>query len=141
MNVTQYTKSIVTILAAGLGIFTAAITDGVVTPLEYVNVVIAILTAVGVYLLPNLPEGVRKYTKTLVAFGGAAATALAVIVADAANFGDIGTAAWLSVLLAGLAAIGVYVLPNIATNGGVNISTTTPHGGPAVEEFGEVRSY
>lgn len=143
MNVSQYTKSIVTIIAAGLGILTAALTDGVVTPLEYVNIVIAIVTAFGVYGVQNLPEGAKKYAKTAVAFGGAVLMALAVVVADVTNFSELGTSAWLNVLLAGLAAIGVYVLPNVATNGGVNISLTEPHGGPAVDKFGQtdVRSY
>lgn len=112
MRVGQYTKAIVMILAAGVGILTAALSDNVVTPVEFVNVAIAILTAVGVYLVPNLPAGPGKVGKFIVALGGAAFTALAVIVANVTGFGDVTTSDWLAVLLAGLAAVGLYIIPN-----------------------------
>lgn len=100
------------ILAAGVGIFTSANADGVVTPLEYTNIFIAIAGAVLVYILPNLPAGPAKYTKTIVAFATAAAQAVAVIVANSADWSGVTGNDWLSVILAGLAAIGLYIIPN-----------------------------
>lgn len=126
MVVNKYTKAVVTILAAGLGIFVAANSDGVVTPVEYVNIGIALLTAVSTYLIPNLDSGVAKYAKSIVAFGGAALTALAVIVAHAADWSGVSSNDWLGILLAGLAAIGVYILPNAGATPPVEEDTNTP---------------
>lgn len=112
MRVGQYTKAIVMILAAGLGIFTAASTDGVVSPVEYVNIGLGILAAILVYLLPNLTTGPAKYTKSIVGFATAALTALAVVVAQASDWSGVTSNDWLGVLLAGLAAVGLFILPN-----------------------------
>jgi hypothetical protein len=112
MRIGQYAKAIVLVLAAGLSIFVAASTDGVVSPVEYTNIGLGILTAVGVYLIPNLKAGVGKYAKTIVAFGGAALTALAVVVATSADWNGVSQNDWLGVLLAGLAAIGLFIVPN-----------------------------
>lgn len=121
MNVGYYSKTIVTILAAGLGIFTAALSDGVVTPLEIVNIIIALGTAVGVYLIPNLPSGPAKIGKTIVTLAGGALAVLAITVADVTSFSQVSTSDWLAVLLAGLAAIGVYVLPNSTVTSGTTV--------------------
>lgn len=115
MNIGFYAKSIVMVIAAGLGILTAALTDNVVTPLEFVNIAIAIVAAGGVYLVPNLPLGVAKYAKTLVALIGAALTALVLIIGDATSFAEVTPSNWLAVALAGLAAIGLYIVPNTTT--------------------------
>jgi hypothetical protein len=111
-NIGAYAKSIVSILAAALAILATALTDGVVTSAEYVNIGIATITAVGVFLMPNLPDRHRGYTKALVAFGGAALAAL--LTALGANYGflDVNPSDWITVLLAGLGAIGITILPN-----------------------------
>jgi hypothetical protein len=114
MNAGQYAKTITTIIAAGLGILVAALSDDVVSAVEFVNIVIAIVTAVGVYLVPNLPEGPARYLKTIVAFAGAALATLALILGESLGFGDVTSADWLTVLLAGLTVIGVYVIPNVS---------------------------
>jgi cadmium resistance protein CadD (predicted permease) len=129
MQVGKYTKAIVTILAAGLGIFVFSNSDGVVTPVEYVNIGIALLTAVTTYLIPNLTGAVSKYAKTIVAFGGAALTALAILVAHSADWSGVSSNDWLGILLAGLAAIGVYILPNVTTRSVTNITVKTPSQG------------
>jgi hypothetical protein len=127
MRIGQYAKAIVLVLAAGLSIFVAASTDNVVSPVEYTNIGLGILTAIGVYLIPNLQSGVAKYAKTIVAFGGAAVTALAVVVANAADWNGVTQNDWLGVLLAGLAAIGLFIVPNtsaVPTVGSINISNS-----------------
>lgn len=113
MKIGSYAKSIVMVIAAGIGILTAALSDGVVSPVEYVTIAISILTAIGAYLIPNMSSGVGAYAKTLVAFGGAAAAALANIVAHAASFSEVSQSDWLNVLLAGLAAVGLFIVPNV----------------------------
>lgn len=112
MNIGFYAKSIVTIIAAGLGILVAALADNFVSSLEYVNIGIALVTAIGVYLIPNLPAGPAKVGKTFVAAAGAGLAALATILATTLDFSVVTSSDWLSVLLAAGAAIGVYIVPN-----------------------------
>ncbi len=107
MLVTNYSKSILAIVAAGIAVVVAALSDGTVTPSEMVNVAIAMVTAVGVYLVPNLPSGPAKYFKTGVAILGAALAALVSFITDGVSLSE-----WLQIALAALAAIGVYVVPN-----------------------------
>lgn len=107
MNPSHYAKSILAIAAAAIGILVAALADNTVTTAELVNVGIAVVTAVGVYLIPNLPAGPARYFKSGVALLGAALTALASFITD-----GVTTAEWLQIALAALAAIGVYVVPN-----------------------------
>lgn len=113
-NVSNYSKSIVQIFFAGLGVFAAAITDNLVSPLEIVNIVIALITAGVVYYFPNIPDGAKYKTlvKTLLAGAGAAASALAIIAANIFSFSEVGLSDWLSVLLAAGATLGVYIIPN-----------------------------
>lgn len=136
MRVGQYSKSIVMILASALGIYVAAKSDGVVTPVEYVNIGIGIVTAIGVYLLPNLPSGAAKFTKAFVAFGGAALTALAVIASNAVGWSGVTPNDWLSVVLAGLAAIGLYIIPNTPAVPAVTVVGNDPTGGETDPSLG-----
>lgn len=53
MNVPAYAKTVVAVLGAIAVSVGAAITDGVVTPAEWVAVALAVLTALGVYAVPN----------------------------------------------------------------------------------------
>ncbi len=112
MNVGHYTKAVVAIIAAAFGILVSALSDNVLSPLEYVNIGIAIVTAFGVYAIPNFPESAAKYLKTGVALAGAALQALVPIVANALGFQEISVSDWLGVALAALAAVGIYALPN-----------------------------
>ena len=107
----RYTKAVVAIVAAVLVVLGAAITDDVVTTLEAVNVAIAFVTAVGVYLVPNLPSGPGAYLKAVVAFLGAGGAAL-VTVLGSGGLADVHPSAWVTVFLAALGGVGVYVLPN-----------------------------
>jgi len=122
MAVSKYSKAIVLILSAALSIYISASSDGVVSPLDYVNIGIAILTAITAYLVPNLEGGVLKYAKFLVAFAGAAATALTTIVANVQDWSGVTSADWLSVLLAGLAAVGLFIVPNTQKGDGAHVA-------------------
>lgn len=50
-----YAKAIVAVLIAGVTAAQAALTDGI-TGQEWLTVALAVLTAVGVYLVPNAPK-------------------------------------------------------------------------------------
>jgi hypothetical protein len=102
-----YAKAILSIIAAGIGILVAAVSDEVVTTAELVNVGIAVVAAVGVYAVPNVPAGPARYLKTGVALLGAVLAAIASFLTD-----GITSSEWLQIALAGLAAVGVYVVPN-----------------------------
>lgn len=112
MNISVYAKSIVMIIAAGIAILGSALTDNLVTPIEYVNIAIAMVTAIGVYLIPNLPAGPAKFGKTIVALAGASLMTLAVVLGTALSWGAVTSSDWIAVVLAGLAAIGIYIIPN-----------------------------
>jgi hypothetical protein len=105
--ITTYAKSILLVIASAVTILVAALSDNVVTVPELINVGIAIVTAVGVYFVPNLEAGVARYFKFIVALLGAALTALASFVSD-----GVTAAEWLQILLSALAAIGVVIVPN-----------------------------
>lgn len=110
-STSRYTKAVVAIIAAVLVVFGAAITDDVVTTLEAVNIAVALVTAIGVYLVPNLPAGPGAYLKAIVAFLGAGGAAL-VTVLGSGGLADVHPSAWVTVFLAALGGVGVYVLPN-----------------------------
>jgi hypothetical protein len=71
------------------------------------SIAVAVLSAIGVYLVPNLP-GSLSWAKTAVAVLLAGAQA-AVQVAAADGITPQG---WITVLLAALGVVGVYVVPN-----------------------------
>lgn len=107
MRISTYAKAIVYIITAGLVVLGAALTDDVVSTSEWLNIGIAGVTAVGVYLVPNLGTGVQHYAKGIVAFVGAALAALASFLSD-----GVTSAEWVLVALAALGAIGVVIVPN-----------------------------
>lgn len=51
----RYAKFAIAALAAGLTAVAAAITDGSISPQEWVAIVLAAVGALGVYLVPNSP--------------------------------------------------------------------------------------
>lgn len=107
----KYAKAIVATLTAVGTILAAALSDGTVDTVEVANVGIALLTAVGVYWVPNLDGGIRRYAKAAVAVAGTALQALVPFLAE----GTVTPAQWLLVLLAGLGAVAVGIVPNATT--------------------------
>lgn len=104
----RYAKAIVAILTAVVTVLVAALTDNRVSTVEVVQVAIALVAAVGVYLVPNLADGVGRYTKMIVAVVGAALQASAAILAQ----GDLGPQGVLTILVAALGAVSVGIIPN-----------------------------
>jgi hypothetical protein len=107
MNIGHYAKSITYIVLAAVTFLVTALSDDAVTGEELVNLGVIVLGAIGVYLVPNFPEGVAKYWKTAIT----AATAALVAVLSFWSEG-ISTTEWLQIGIAALAAIGVYIVPN-----------------------------
>jgi len=104
----KYAKAIVAILTAGVSVVVTAMGDNVLDGPELVGVAIAVLTAVGVYLVPNLSSGAAKYAKAIVAIVGTVLQAALPLLTE----GDITATGWLLILLAALGALGVGVVPN-----------------------------
>ncbi|WP_100813003.1 hypothetical protein [Microbacterium lacus] len=107
MNISQYGKSIAYILASLFGILAAAVSDGIVTLEEALNIGIIVIGAIGVYWAPNVPGGALAYFKGVVAF-----LVAGLVAAVAFATGGISPAEWLQVFVAALAGIGVVIIPN-----------------------------
>ena len=112
MQISAYTKSVVAVIAAGIAVLIPAIGDNHVDATEFVNVLIAIVTAVGVYFVRNQGTGANAVLKAIVAFSGAVLAALVNILGGTLGWADVTLADWLTVLLGGLSALGVYAWPN-----------------------------
>lgn len=104
----RYAKAFVAIAAAGLAVLVTALTDNVVTLVEVLGIAVALLTAVSVYLVPNLDAGASRYTKFGVAVLGTGLQAAVPLIVD----GRFPASAWLLVLLAALGAVSVGITPN-----------------------------
>ena len=83
----HYAKALVAILTAALAVLVTALDDSIITAVEGAHIGLAVLTAIGVYLVPNLPTGVGRYAKALVAVAGAGLQAAVPLLTD----GDIAT--------------------------------------------------
>jgi len=103
----RYAKAFVAVATAVLAVLVTAVTDDVVTTSEALGISVAFLTAVGVYLIPNLEAGVGRWAKAIVAVAGTAVQA-AVPLVD----GGWTTSSWLLVALAALGALTVGIAPN-----------------------------
>lgn len=130
-----YAKSLLYVLLAIAGVLVTALADSVVTTSELINVGIIGVGAVGVYVVPNSPEGVARFLKTAVAFVAAALVALASFLSD-----GITASEWLQIAVAAFAGIGVYIIPNesngttgrLRINGPLTISGSIPVDGEQV---------
>jgi hypothetical protein len=106
--VTQYMKFIFAVVATIASAVSAAVVDGHVTNVELVNIGIAALGAIGVVIVPNLPDGIAAYSKSIVAALMAVATALVgFLVAGPVTASEV-----VQLVVIALAAIGVFVVPN-----------------------------
>ena len=103
-----YAKSFVAIVTAVLAVVVTALTDNAVSLMELLGIFVAGVTAIGVYLVPNLPTGVGRYAKVAVAVVG---TALQAAVPLATN-GEVSLTGWLLIALAALGALSVGIVPN-----------------------------
>jgi hypothetical protein len=106
----KYAKAIVAIITAVLTVLIAALGDGKVSDVELVNIVVAFLVALGVYLIPNIKDQtVGGWLKAIIAFIG---TGLQALIPFLAN-GHVTNAQWLMVVLAAIGTLAVGIVPNV----------------------------
>lgn len=99
-------KTWLAVVAAVASLLVAFLSDNTITTVEWVLLGTAFITALNMYVVPNLTDGVAKYAKGIVTFLLAAFGILYTVLA-----GGVTTAEWIMVALAGLTAIGVPILP------------------------------
>ena len=113
----EYTKGIAAVVAAILVALGAALSgNNHIDPVEWVNVAIAGIGAVGVWVAANVNGA--PYVKGVLAFLTAALVAL-----QSAIVGGVTYTEWIQIALAALGAIGVVALKNV-DDAGRNLSYT-----------------
>lgn len=100
-----YAKALMAVLVTVVSAIVAAMTDGAVTNVEWINVGIAAAGAAAVFSAPNVPGAV--FTKAVLAI----ITAVLTFFVSAVT-GGISTAEWLQALVVAAGAVGVYAVPN-----------------------------
>jgi hypothetical protein len=100
-----YAKSLLAVIVTAITAIVAAMTDNVITDVEWINVGLAAAGAAAVFAAPNVPGA--KYTKGILAVIVAVLTFFVGAVTD-----GISTAEWLQVLVIAAGAIGVIAVPN-----------------------------
>jgi len=103
-----YAKALVAVLMAALTTVQTVATDGISTQ-DWCSIAVAVLTAVGVYFIPNVPASMA-WAKTLVAMLLAGAQAAVQVTAT----GAITSQGWLTILIAAIGVVSVYTVPNKA---------------------------
>lgn len=130
----KYRKAIGQVLVTVAVFVVSAITDDVISPEEWVLLAGTAVTAVGVYVVPNLDEGIGAVAKSVVAFLLAGLTVLATL-----KLGDgLSTAEILTVLIAAAAAVGLTGLPNAWPPATLRVGKIPPQGtAPGVPPAGQ----
>lgn len=110
----QYLKFAAQLAATVLVALVAAFQDDRVDAAEWINAAIVFFAALSVLGAGNLPAGVWRYTKTIVAAAGAALTLLVSFISDAV----VTNSEWLQVAIAALGAAGVLAVkgPTVTPN-------------------------
>lgn len=97
-------KTWIAAIGAVVAAIVGGITDSSFSTVEIVNIVILGLTAVTVYIVPNLTGSVARHSKEILAFLLAGLVAFQTVMAD-----GLGAAEWWQVLVAAFAAIGISI--------------------------------
>ncbi len=105
----QYNKMFAAVLATILASLVGAFTDGGISTVEIINVVVIGAGAANIFAAKNVPGA--KYTKAILAV----ITAVAVLLVSVVS-GGIVTSEWLQLGVTALGALGVYQIPNKDTN-------------------------
>jgi hypothetical protein len=100
---TRYRKAVLMVLLTIAAFLYGALTDGM-SDNEWVLTASAGVGAVGVWLVPNLDDGIAYWTKGIVAFASPALGVIAIQIT-----GGLTAQEWLEALLVGAAAVGLVV--------------------------------
>lgn len=103
----EYAKSLTYIVGAAAGVFQAGLSDGALSTVEVINAVIAGVGVIPVYWVTK-----QYYLKAISVGVVAALQAVVILLADKLNLGAIDGSEWSTVLLTGLFAAGVLIIPN-----------------------------
>lgn len=117
-----------TVVAAAV----APLSDNKLDLLEGINLVIAFLGAILVWYATA-----NKAVKTIVAFILAGLQALVLLLGPGIGLGDIGASAWLGVILAAAAGIGLFLVPNKPAPGLIDSETYLYGDNALVTQSGE----
>lgn len=102
----RYAKTVAMIVATGLSAAIVALTgDSTFSNVEYINIAIAVVGAVGVFYVPNAHDG--PVAKAVVATLMAVLTLAVNLIVDGVSLSE-----WLQLAVAALGALGVYGLRN-----------------------------
>lgn len=107
MNVAHYLKFLLAVAFVTVSGAAAALSDGVISAAEGINLGIQGGGAIVTYVVPNLPEGPGKYLKLIVQGATAAG-----VVANSVLTDGITTGEWLQIGAAALGVFTVYAIPN-----------------------------
>ncbi len=102
----EVAKAIVYIALTALAIFRTANSDEVIVPAEWVGIIIGVIGLIPVFLLAGTS------VKVITAFALAGGQALVLALGPALGWGTVSGDAWLGVIFAAFAAIGIGVVPN-----------------------------
>lgn len=102
-----YAKALIALLFAGFTVAASAITDGVISPVEWIEIGIAGMTAFAVWITANVPG--YRYAKTAVAAALAGLNFL-----TGAVTGGMTQSEWINFTLAVAAVVFVWATPNSA---------------------------
>lgn len=104
---TKAYKAVVAVAGAAVLAVAAVISDGI-TRAEGAQIAVAVLGSLSIWLAANLPT--FRYTKGIIAVLGGLTT----VVVSYLTGGQITAAEWWNLLIVGLTAVGVIVIPNPA---------------------------
>lgn len=108
----RYGKAIVAVAVAAVTALQAGLSDDHLSPQEVVQVLVAVATAVGVWLVPTAPAW--PWAKTAIAVVLAVLGAVETLVVGGPTSGD-----WTGIVLAALMALGVSAAPAVSVAGAV----------------------
>lgn len=106
--ITKYAKSIVYIALTAVMFLITALSDDALSVEELLNLAVAVIGAVVVYAVPNFSSTVGRYAKTI-----ATAVTAGLLLAISFLTDGISLTEWMQIGVASLAAIGVYIVPNV----------------------------
>ncbi len=125
----KFGKALVaTAYAGGVAAYAALSGDQHIDPDEGLSIVIAVLTAAGVWLVPLAPQ--YRWTKTAVAGLLAAAQAATVVILGGLDPNEI-----VLIVLAGAAVLGVGAAPAVSNNGVAAGKAVDGKPNPGVEDI------
>lgn len=105
----RYAKMFAQVLAAVLVALVPYLATGL-GPVQWVNVALVAVGALGVFAAPNVPGA--SVTKTVLSVLAAVGVVLNEVIQAAGGVLILGPADWIQIALAAMAALGVYAVPN-----------------------------